>query len=298
MEHDPDLLVAGLAPRLDEPRVRACPGRYCSPRHPMHIEPSFREVNDTLWRGDQCFRGGRTRAWCLLIHAEASLSRSLALSPSLSRGAGRNPGASLYTRKPSLSGDQYLPGRTASRACGRARRAGWPSPGTPSPPPRRRRTCAGRWGAAHTSVTPLDARPYRGARADTGVWIVDRRVGLSNRRLFLTEESPFGHRVWQGGEGKGRRGRGIWGGRGRRAEWDRGWEGEGEGELRVSRPARHGSGEGGAADRGFRESVFVVEFSHLKGCVVCRGRAASSGSTPVVRSLCRTSPRMTQQPGL
>ena len=35
--------------------------------------------------------GARAKAWCLLIHAEASLS--------LSRGPGRKPGASLYTRK-------------------------------------------------------------------------------------------------------------------------------------------------------------------------------------------------------
>ena len=53
--------------------------------------------------------GGRAKAWCLLIHAEASLSyggQGESLVPpftsgrvSLSRGPGRKPGASVYTRK-------------------------------------------------------------------------------------------------------------------------------------------------------------------------------------------------------
>jgi len=59
-------------------------------------------------------------------------------------------------------------------------------------------------------------------------------------------------------------------------------------------PAR-GSRSVAIQTRGGRVSR-VCLLSHLKGCVVCRGRAASSGSTPVVRSLCSTSPRMTQQP--
>ena len=39
--------------------------------------------------------GGSAKPWCLLIHAKVFLSLSL----SLSRGPGRKPGASLYTRK-------------------------------------------------------------------------------------------------------------------------------------------------------------------------------------------------------
>jgi hypothetical protein len=38
------------------------PLRYCSPRHPPYFEISFIEL------------GGRAKAWCLLMHAEASLA--------------------------------------------------------------------------------------------------------------------------------------------------------------------------------------------------------------------------------
>ena len=43
-------------------------GRYCSPRHPTRFEPT----------------GPTAKAWCLRIHAEASFSRSLSISPPLS----------------------------------------------------------------------------------------------------------------------------------------------------------------------------------------------------------------------
>ena len=54
-------------------------------------------------------QGGRAKAWCLIIHTEASLSRGPGRKPrasfytrkrlSLSRGIGRKPGASSHTRK-------------------------------------------------------------------------------------------------------------------------------------------------------------------------------------------------------
>jgi len=82
-------------------RVRGPPDRSltaCSRRVPVH--PYTLAASSSRARLHRCTMskqsgcadtGARATAWCLLIHAEASVF--------LSRGPGRKPGASLYTRK-------------------------------------------------------------------------------------------------------------------------------------------------------------------------------------------------------
>jgi len=50
------------------------PGRYCSPRHGMSRGPRRKPGASSYTRKRLSLIGARAKAWCLLIHAEASLS--------------------------------------------------------------------------------------------------------------------------------------------------------------------------------------------------------------------------------
>jgi hypothetical protein len=70
-------------------------GSDCLPRHLTYCIPSFSELNDIIQRGGTYLSGtgGRAKAWCLLIHAEVSVSLSISQLSGPTSGVGGAAGA-------------------------------------------------------------------------------------------------------------------------------------------------------------------------------------------------------------